>query len=78
MKVLIKELLDRVNFAESDTWLTDRNFSGVWKCWGRRLATSTLREVKSELEEQVKIPQEQKIINSYLAELKADAEIEIL
>lgn len=77
-EIMIQELLDLI-FQEAGITVTEEEIAEVYANAGEANADlPALEEVRPQIEAQIKASKEQEVIDKYLTELKAEAEIEIL
>jgi parvulin-like peptidyl-prolyl isomerase len=76
-EILIQTLLDGI-FSEADVSVTDEEIQEVYDAAGGvEAGLPPLEEVREQIEAQVRGTKEQAVIDEYLGELKAEADIEI-
>lgn len=76
-EMMIQALLDEV-FAEANIEITDEEVVAIYEgAGGAEAGLPALEEVRTEVENQIRATKEQEVIDEYLSELEAEAEIEI-
>lgn len=77
-ELLIQKLLESI-FAETDTTASEEEIAAVYEdAGGEDAGLPSLDEVREQVEAQITASKEQAAIDEYLAELKAEAEIDIV
>ncbi|MCA9360762.1 SurA N-terminal domain-containing protein [Candidatus Nomurabacteria bacterium] len=77
-ELLIKVLLDEV-FSENNINVTEEEISDVYnQAGGEEAGLPALEDVTDQIAEQIRTSKEQEVVDTYLAELRATAEIEIV
>ncbi len=77
-ELIIQKVLDGV-FAEADITFTEEEVVSLYEgAGGEESGLPALEEVRSEIEAQIKATKEQEVIDEYLAEIKEEAEIELI